>query len=83
MVNRVTRSKRKVLKSTDKYTIFQKRNGRQWVKGFGGKTLGGFEKAQILFKEGFLKVEPKPEHFDAYVAPVKVAAPEETVEAAA
>jgi hypothetical protein len=75
MVNRVTRSKRKVLKSTNEYTIFEKRNGRQWVTATGGATISGFEKAQILFKEGFLKVKPQPEHYNVYVAPVEEEAP--------
>ena len=45
------------------------------VTATGGATISGFEKAQILFKEGFLKVKPQPEHYNVYVAPVEEEAP--------
>jgi len=69
----------KVLKKTDKYTIYQKRSGRYAVEDALGNITNGVEKVNILIKAGIVK--------QAIVAPaeevVAEAAPAEEVVAEA
>lgn len=48
------------VKSTENYTIFKKRSGRFAVKG-ARKFINGTEKAEILAKEGLIKVSKAAE----------------------
>lgn len=64
----------KVVKKLENMKIFKKENGRFAVKNAQGKFVNGEEKAQILLKEGLIKLsEPKKEE-----APVEEPASEET-----
>ena len=54
----------KVVKKTDEYTIFEKRNGRLAVKTADRKWVNGDDKVKILVDEKLLKVtlpQPKAE----------------------
>ena len=44
-----------VVKTTDKYTVFKKRNGRYGVKA-NRLWVNGEEKVKILSNEGFIKL---------------------------
>lgn len=50
----------KVVKKTDEYTIFQRRDKRYAVQDADRKPVNGAEKARILSAEGLIKIpEPK------------------------
>jgi hypothetical protein len=53
----------KVLKKTDKYTVYQKRSGRYAVEDALGNIVNGVEKVNILIEGGIVK--------QAIVAPVE------------
>ncbi len=55
----------KLVKKTDDYTIYQRRDGRHAVKDASKASVNGDEKARILTEEGL-------------IAAPKVAAPEES-----
>lgn len=64
----------KVVKTTDEYTIFQRRDNRYAVKDASKKAVNGEEKAKILLAEGLIKIsEPK-------ARPVEEAPAEEAAE---
>ena len=62
----------KVVKKTDEYTIFQRRDKRHAVRDASGKAVNGDEKAKILAAAGLIKI-PEPK-----AAPVEETATEET-----
>ena len=66
----------KVVKKTDEYTIFQRRDNRYAVQDANGKAVNGEEKAKILSAEGLIKT-PEPK-----AAPVEEAPAEEAKETA-
>lgn len=52
----------KLVKKTDKYTVYQKRSDRYAVKDSEKKWVLGDDKVAILIEEGLMKKpEPKPE----------------------
>lgn len=63
------------VKNTENYTIFKKRSGRFAVKGANKKFVNGAEKAEILAKEGLVKVSKAAEK------PAEEAPAEESAEA--
>ena len=44
-----------VVKKTNRYTIFKKRNGRYGVRSAGGAWINGEDKVKILSEEGLIK----------------------------
>lgn len=64
------------VKNTENYTIFKKKSGRFAVKGANKKFINGAEKAEILNKEGLIKLS-KPAEKPAEEAPAEEAAAEE------
>jgi|GEM_PF-3379975 len=69
-----------VVKTSGDYKILKKRSGRYGVKGKDGKWLNGAEKAQLLAKEGLIKLAPaKKKEEPAAEAPAE-ASPEEKKE---
>ena len=71
-----------LVKKTNEYSVFKKKNGRYGVKGANKKWINGDEKVKILLKEGLIKA---PEPKKAEEAPVEEeaqAAAEETTEEA-
>ena len=69
-----------VVKKSGDYKIFKKRSGRYGVKSKDGKWVNGAQKAEILNKEGLIKVSVKK------AAPVEeppAAEPEASTEATA
>lgn len=70
----------KVVKKTDEYTIFEKRNKRHAVQGKDKKWINGEDKVRILNEAGLIKIAapaPKVEE-----APVEAEAAPEAAEAA-
>lgn len=65
-----------LVKKTNEYSVFKKKNGRYGVKGANKKWINGDEKVKILLAEGLIKA-PEPKKVEE--APVE----EETVEASA
>lgn len=64
------------IKSTEKHTIFKKKNGRFAVRGSKRKWVNGDEKRDILLANGLIKItkaSPK-------AAPVEEAAAEESAQ---
>ncbi|MEX0797885.1 MAG: hypothetical protein WD025_00470 [Bacteriovoracaceae bacterium] len=59
-----------LVKDTENYAIYKKRNGRYAVKGPNKKWINKDEKAQILSKEGLIKLSKPSEK------PAEEAAPE-------
>lgn len=49
----------KTVKSTDQYTVYQKRSGRYAVKSKQGKSINEQDKVAILLSEGLI-VAPEP-----------------------
>ena len=45
-----------VVKTSADYKVLKKRSGRFGVKGKDGKWINGADKAQILVKEGLIKL---------------------------
>ena len=45
-----------VVKKTNKFTVFKKRNGRFAVKSSSGSAVNGDEKASLLAQEGLIKL---------------------------
>lgn len=55
-----------LVKKTNEYSVFKKKNGRYGVKGAKNKWINGDEKIKILLKEGLIKAPapkkaPEPE----------------------
>ena len=46
----------KLIKNTDEYTIYQRRDGRYAVKGADKGAINGDEKVRILLEEALIKV---------------------------
>lgn len=61
-----------IVKKSENYTIFKKRNGRFSVQGKNKKWINGEEKAKILADEGLIKLSV------AAPAPAEQEATEET-----
>lgn len=73
----------KVVKKTDNYTIYSRRDGRYAVTGSDRKPVNGEDKVRILVEEGLLKVaapapkaEPEPEAAAEAEAPAEEPAAE-------
>ena len=70
----------KTVKSTDQYTVYQKRSGRYAVESAKGAPINEEEKVKILLAEGLIVVaEAKAEEPEAAVEEAE-AAPEATAE---
>lgn len=72
----------KVVKKTDEYTIFQRRDNRYAVQDASKKAVNGEEKAKILLAEGLIKI-PEPKTVPVEEAPAEKAAKAEAPEEAA
>ena len=80
----------KVVKKTDNYTIYSRRDGRYAVTGADRKPVNGEDKVRILVEEGLLKVaapapktEPEPEAAAEAEAPAEESEAEPAAEAEA
>lgn len=80
----------KVVKKTDNYTIYSRRDGRYAVTGSDRKPVNGEDKVRILVEEGLLKVaapapkaEPEPEAAAETEAPAEEAEAQAEAEPAA
>lgn len=69
----------KVVKKTDEYTIFQRRDNRYAVQDASKKAVNGEDKAKILLAEGLIKI-PEPKTAPAKEAPTEKAAKAEAPE---
>jgi hypothetical protein len=66
----------KVVKKTDEYVIFEKRNKRHAVKSLSSKTfVNGDDKVKVLLEAGLIKL-PEPKAAPAEEAPAEEAAAE-------
>jgi len=71
----------KVVKQTDEYTIFEKRNGRLAVKSANRKWVNGEDKVKILVEEKLLKITvPQPKAEEPEAAEGEAEATEEAAE---
>ena len=68
----------KLIKSTDQYSIFQRRDGRYAIKNNVKKYINGEDKVAILMEHDLLKITSPPV---AEPEPVEEVAEEETTEA--
>ena len=76
----------KVVKRSDEYTVFQKKNGRYAVRGAGRSWINGDDKVAILNELGLIKVAVAAvaeEPAEAPEAPVEEVAEEAPAEEAA
>ena len=74
-----------LVKRTEEFSIFKKRNGRYGVKTAAGKWINGDEKIKILVGESLIKAampkaEPVAEEAPAEEAAATEEAPEEAAE---
>lgn len=69
----------KVVKKTDEYTIFQRRDNRYAVQDASKKAVNGEDKAKILLAEGLIKI-PEPKTAPVEEAPTEKAAKAEAPE---
>jgi hypothetical protein len=68
----------KVVKKTDDYIVYSRRDGRYAVTGSDRKPINGDDKVRILVEEGLLKVAaPAPKAEPEAEAPVEEAAADE------
>lgn len=70
-----------LVKKTNEYSVFKKKNGRYGVKNKSKKWVNGDEKVKILLAEGLIKApEPKKAEEPVEETPVEASAEETPAE---